>query len=359
MDHDRLASTPARGRDTVVQYLYVHAPDERFTYPTSRSPGGAASVAMRYLECALTQAASLRMREEPVEIVLVTNLLDLRDPATVKPRGVKMLEAMEALGTRIVFADYEHRNHVPVESYPSSRYVLDAITAVIDDETDPDYRFWFTDLDCVWTDPAKMFAAAPEPGTVGCLLVEYPEDWDIEGTTPRRLGEFGRELGDCPVPVPWVGGELLCGTARDMKKLVEDCDALDERVGPRGGEVPAEEHLLSLAGGLGLVSYVDLSEVAARVHTGPRHSAVPHPDPASLGLWHLPAEKGLALRRTATAVLRGRSRALRRDFEDPVRAMRRFNVSGAGLARRVRDDGWLAVHRVRRELAALAPDAAA
>jgi hypothetical protein len=349
MDHDPPA---ASGRDTVVQYLYVHTPEERFSYPTSRSPGGAASVAMRYLECALTQAASLRLRKEPREIVLVTNLRDLKDAAAVKPRGVRMLEAMESMGVRILFAEYEHRNRLPVESYASSRYLLDAINAVVGDDTDPDHRFWFTDLDCVWADPAKVFAMAPEPGSIGCLLMRYPHDWNIEGTTPQRLGEFGRELGHCPVPVPWVGGELLAGTARDLKQLVADCDALDERVGERGAEIPAEEHLLSLAGGLGLVSYVDLSEVAFRVHTGPRHSAVPHPDPASLGLWHLPAEKGLAFRRTASCVLSGRTRRVQRDFEDPVRAMRRFNIAGVGIARRVRDDSWLAVHRLRREFIA-------
>jgi hypothetical protein len=92
--------------------------------------------------------------------------------------------------------------------------------------------------------------------------------------------------------------------------------------------------------------------VAWRIHTGPRHEAPDHHDPASLGLWHLPSEKGLAFRRTASAVLAGRERRLRRDFEDPVRAMKRFNVDGAGLMRRVRDDGWLALHRLRRELAA-------
>jgi hypothetical protein len=364
MDHDRpvnipapnsnLAEPDARGvqqkvTDTIVQYLYVHTPDERFTYPSSRAPGGAASVAVRYLECALSQAASLRLRDEPREIVLVTNLRDLRDAEAVTPRGVRMLEAMEKIGVRIVHADYEHRNRLPVESYASSRYLLDAINAVIDNDTDPDSRYWFTDLDCVWVDPDRVFAAAPKPGSVGCVLMRYPDDWNIEGTTPRRLGEFGTQLGECPVPVPWVGGELIAGTARDLKKLVADCDALDDRVGEREGEIPAEEHLLSLAGGLGMVDFVDMSEVAWRIHTGPRHEAPPHEHPETLGLWHLPSEKGLAFRRTANAVLRGRLERLQRDFEDPVRAMKRFNVAGVGLVRRVRDDGWLAMHRLRRE----------
>lgn len=353
MDYDPPVDNASRSSaDTVVQYLYVHTPEERFTYPTSRSTGGSAGLAMRYLECAITQAASLRMRKDPREIVLVTNLRDLNDSEAVTPRGVRMLKAMEEMGVRIVFAEYEHRNRLPVESYASSRYLLDAINAVIDDSTDPDHRFWFTDLDCVWVNPEKVFAAAPKPGQVGCVYILYPPDWNIEGTTPTRLGEYGRELGDCPVPVPWVGGELLCGTARDLKKMVADCDALDDRIGERGGEIPAEEHLLSLAGGLGIVSFVDRSNIAWRIHTGPRHEAPDHHDPMTLGLWHLPSEKGLAFRRTASAVLAGHERRLRRDFEDPRRAMKRFNVGGAGLVRRFRDDSWLALHRLRRELAA-------
>jgi hypothetical protein len=342
---------PERGRPCVVQYLYVHAPGERFVYPTSRSHGGAANTAMRYLECALVQAASLRLPDDPVDTVLVTNLRDTHDAAAVEPRGVRLIEAMEALGVRMVYADYEHRNRIPVESYASSRYVLDAILAVTSDGVEPDQTFWFTDVDCVWLDPARLFAATPPASSIGCVLIPYPADWEIEGTTPLRLGDFGRELGECPVPVPWVGGELLAGRADDLRGTVAKCDALDDEVGARGAEIPAEEHLLSLAGGLGRVSFVDLSAFVARVHTGPRHEAPPHEDPGSLALWHLPSEKGLGFRRTASELLAGRLDRVRRDLADPARAMKRFNVSGAGLVRRVRDDGWLAAQRLRRVLA--------
>jgi hypothetical protein len=336
-------------RPCVVQYLYVHAPGERFSYPTSRSDGGAAHTAMRYLECALVQAASLRLRDADCELVLVTNLAELGDADAVEQRGVRLLDAMESLGVRIVFADYAHRNVVPVESYASSRYVLDAILAVTDG-SDPGRRYWFTDVDCVWVNPEKVFAATPPRGSIGCVLIPYPPEWDIEGTTPQRLGEFGQQLGDCPVPIPWVGGELLCGTAGDLRGMVAASDALDREVGAEGAEIPAEEHVLSLAGGLGRVSFEDLPDVAARILTGPRHFAPPHPDPGSLGLWHLPNEKGLSLRRAASSVLSGHSRSLSRDLADPHRAMKRFNISGAGLTRRVRDDSWLALRRLRQAL---------
>ena len=334
----------------MVQYLYVHHAGERFIYPSSRSYGGAANTAMRYLECALVQAASLRVREVECDLVLVTNLEDPRDPAAVEPRGVRLLEKMEALGVRLLFAPYGHRSSQPVQMFESSRYVLDAIGAVAA-QSDAARRLWFVDVDCVWPDPERVFAAAPAAGEVGCIHIPYPPDWDINGTTPRRLGEFGRELGECPVPIPWVGGELLCGTATDLAEMASSCEALDEEVSARGAALPAEEQLLSLAGGLGRVHFTDLSAVAWRVWTGPRHGAVVHPNPGELGLWHLPSEKGLGFRRAAGALLSGRTARLRRDLQDPARAMRRFNVAGAGWTRRVRDDSWLAGYRLKRALA--------
>jgi hypothetical protein len=356
-DFEYLLSTKTAagiGTHTVVLYLYVHQPGERFNYPSSRASGSAANTAMRYLECALVQAASLRLRDVECDVALVTNLNDLYDSAAVEPRGVRLIQAMEDLGVRMLYADYEHRNRLPVESYASSRYLLDAIVTAVDGG-EPDHMYWFTDIDCVWVDPRAMFENAPTDDEVGCLIIPYGPDWDIEGTTPRRLGEFGQELGACPTPIPWVGGELISGTAGALRRLVRECDALDDEVGERGAkEIPAEEHLLTLAGGLGRVPFKDLSTLGWRVLTGPRHHAHQHPDPGSLGIWHLPSEKGLGFRRTANALLGGRSLGVMRDFEDTRRAMKRFNVSGAGWQRRLRDDGWLTAHRLRRALAARA-----
>jgi hypothetical protein len=110
--------------------------------------------------------------------------------------------------------------------------------------------------------------------------------------------------------------------------------------------VPTEEQILTLAGATGRVRFRDLSEVARRMPTGPRNRAATVSDPLSLGLWHLPSEKGLSLRRSARELQRGRTASLRRDLSDPARAARRFNVSGTGALRRAQDDGWLATQRM-------------
>ena len=91
----------------------------------------------------------------------------------------------------------------------------------------------------------------------------------------------------------------------------------------------------------------DLSHVARRLSTGPRARAAKPEDPLAIGLWHLPSEKGLSLRRTARQILHGRTRSLRRDLSDPARTARRFNVAGTGPVRRLRDDGWIVAQRVR------------
>ncbi len=212
---------------------------------------------------------------------------------------------------------------------------------------------WLTDLDCVWVDADKVFSAAPAPGEVGCVLIDYPPDWDAVGfgeyaVTRRAIGELAASIGGPPGLPAWVGGELLSGTCGTLRELVAAVEELDVRLAGEQRFLPTEEQILSLSGALGRVRFEDLSAVAQRVATGRRHRAVPVANPLSLGLWHLPAEKGLSLRRAARQIRRGRVGSLRRDLSSPARMARRFNVAGAGLPRRIRDDTWIAVQRIRR-----------
>ncbi|MGA2164723.1 MAG: hypothetical protein ABSH36_09650 [Solirubrobacteraceae bacterium] len=338
------------GRSTplVVQYLYVHGPGEAFDYPSSRSWGGSGRLAARYLECVLVQAASLRLRGVACDLALVTNLTDRRP---LGPHGARLLEEIESMGVEIVFADYLHRPPGEVATFASSRYVFDAIAAA-GGKGPPDRQLCLVDVDCVWLDAPKVFAAIPRSPGIGCIHIPYPPDWELYGFTPRTLGELAGRMGAPGAPVRWVGGELLAGDAGDLRALVSTCEQLEREVVAR--EVAAheeafttEEQLLSLAGALGRAQLHDLSTVAQRIWTGPRHGAPAVSDPASLGLWHLPSEKGLGFRRAARTITAGHGERLAGDLEDPARALKRFNVAGAGWRRRLRDDGWLATQRLR------------
>jgi hypothetical protein len=78
-----------------------------------------------------------------------------------------------------------------------------------------------------------------------------------------------------------------------------------------------------------------------------------------LAMWHLPAEKGLSIRRAARALLHGGSERLRDDLADPARALRRFNVGRARGVHQLRDDWWVARGRLasgRRRHAAVTLD---
>jgi hypothetical protein len=173
------------------------------------------------------------------------------------------------------------------------------------------------------------------------------------GFTPATLRDLATEMGaPADEPMRWVGGELLAGTAADLRALVAACDALEEEIAAHGAAFTTEEQAVTLAGRLGRVELHDLSPVAWRLWTGPRHHAPVPDDPGALGLWHLPAEKGLGFRRTAGELLAGRPGPFARDLRDRERLMRRFNVAGTGLARRVRDDAWIASQRLRDRAAA-------
>jgi len=330
-------------RPMVVQYLYVHSAEEQFNYPSSRSQGGPRQLAARYLECVLVQAASLRLRGVECDLALVTNLTDRR---ALGFRGGRLLSEIEALGVEVLFADYRHRPEVEVAHFAASRYVFDAIT-VVAEQVSEQTPLWLVDVDCVWVDAPKLFAARPPSPAIGCIHIGYPPDWVISGLTPKKVGELAVDLGASHTSLDWVGGELLCGSAADLLALVASCEELERELAVAGRALETEEQLLSLAGALGRVRFEDLSTVAQRVWTGPRHGAPAPRDSAALGLLHLPSEKGLGFRRAARAITSGRGERLARDLEVPERTLKRFNVQGAGWARRLRDDGWLAKQRLQ------------
>lgn len=338
----------------VVQYLYVHGQQEGFYYPTARAEATTAAVASRYLECSLAQAASLSLREVPCELILATNVTDR---AILGSGGSELLERIESLGVKVLATEYRHRPKPGTEIYVSSRYVLDAILSASESQPE-DRRLWLTDLDCVWADPQRVFEAVPPASEVGCIYIDYPPDWDTvgfeaHGRTRRGIGELAREIGGTEEVPPWVGGELLVGTPGTLRKMVEVCEELDRDLAERGRTLPNEEQILSLAGAVGRVGFHDMSSVARRMPTGPRSLAVKIDDPLSIGLWHLPSEKGLSLRRTARQVCKGHAERVRRDLADPKRTARRFNVAGTGPLRRIQDDGWIVTQRVRKTVASV------
>jgi hypothetical protein len=336
----------------IVQYLYVHERGEAFSYPTVRADSSAAGVAVRYLECALTQVASLRLQDVPCDLALATNLKH----GDVGRVGAELMSCIEAFGVEVLPTEYRHRPREGTEAYVSSRFVLDAIVSAAAGQP-ANRQLWMTDLDCVWVEPEMVFASAPPAPEIGCIYIGYEPDWDTvgqgeHGLTRRAIGKMAREIGDSEELPPWVGGELLAGTPAALRELVSACDEFDERLDREGRELPNEEQILSLVGATGRVRFRDLSDVARRMTTGPRNQAATVDDPGSIGLWHLPSEKGLSLRRAAYEVCSGRTARLRRDLTDPDRAARRFNVQGTGLIRRVRDDGWLAKQRIRSAMLA-------
>lgn len=322
----------------VVQYLYVHGHGDSFEYPSSRDRSGSPErLAVRYLECVLVQAASLRLRGVACDLALVTNAAD---PQRLGRVGARLRERIEALGVEIVVAGYEHAPPAASSLFAASRYVLDAIVATAAGQ-DPRRPLWLPDVDCVWIDPRRAFAELPPEGSIGCVEIPYPPNWSL-GPSREQIAGLAQAFGASPGPLPpWVGGEFLAGRAGDLLALVEACEALDRELAAREIQLDTEEQLLSLAWALGRIRLENMPHVVRRIWTGVRHGAPMPEDPAGLAVWHLPSEKGLGFRRTARELARGRGERLRRDLEDPRRAMRRFNVAGAGPARRARDDLWL------------------
>jgi hypothetical protein len=324
----------------VCMYLFLE--EGGATVPPHPSPRTGSVV--RYLECALVQAVSLRLGDADCDLAIVAN-----GPALdISERDARAIWAkLDGLGVRRI----ESAMRVGPGGAAASRFPREAIRALA---AEPVERIiWIPNLDCVWVDPARVLEAAPRTGEVGCLPIVYPPDWSVGGSAAvgRSRAELGRlavSLGATPSreAPPWIGADLLAGEIGTLLALVGSCDELETRLPAEDGPA-GNEQLLTLAGALGKVQLADLSAVAARIQTGARHGSGTPAGVESLGLWHLPAEKGLSLRRAARAIVGGGEEALRADLAEPRRAMERFNLGEPSRAHQLRDDAWVLARRMR------------
>jgi hypothetical protein len=334
-------------RPCVVPYLYVHSADEAFEYPSAHVWRDPKRLAWRYLECVLVQVASLRLRGVDCDIIFVTNV---RKRRALGRRGERLLGYIEQLGVDIRFAEYQRRARADVPQYAASYYVFDAIDALASEHR----TCYLTDVDCVWVDASRVFAAGRAVGRqVGCVQLRYPTDWDVDGYSPAALARLGQRISGAPVDVPcWIGGELLAATGPQLRKVMDAALAVEGEAVAQGSPLKTEEQLLTLTNALGRVSFASMNTVAGRIWTGPSHGAANPERPLELGLWHLPGEKALAFRRAANAILRGREAILDRDLANVGTAASRFNITGVGHGRRVKDVSWIASDRMRASIAA-------
>jgi hypothetical protein len=329
------------GRALVCMYLFLDSSGA--TVPPHPSPRTASP--LRYLECAVVQAASLRLGGADCDLALATNLRP--GPGLGLGRaGRRLWGALEDLGVGYIAAPLRIE---PGAGPAASRLPREALAAAA---PLPDGReVWLPNLDCVWRDPRLALRGAPPAGMLGALVIPYPPDWQVGGepalgASRAALGASAAELGGPGrEPPPWIGADLLAGSAATLRAAFQACDELDRRFAARG-LTATNEQLLTLAAALGRVEVADLSGLARRIQTGARHTAGVPAGAAELAIWHLPAEKGLSLRRAARALARGDRARLAGDLAAPPRAMRRFNVGGARRARQLRDDAWVALGRL-------------
>ena len=271
--------------------------------------------------------------------------------------GRRLIATLRSLEVELVEAAYDHRPPGDEVAYVASRYVFDAILATCGPA--PSARpVWLTDLDCVWVRPSALLDAAPAEPAVGCLFIDYPPDWNTVGSprhgSRRELGELAAANGGPAIAAPpWVGGELLGGSAATLLTLVAQAERADEELASAGIALATEEQLLTLLGAQGRARFEDLSRLGRRIQTGWRHEAEPIADADELAFWHLPAEKGLSLRRSAMELAHGKTERLRVDMSDPERAARRFRVSSPSPPRMLRDGAWIVAQRVRAMIPAL------
>ena len=259
---------PARGEQStegragpplVCMYLFLDAAGA--TLPPHPSPRTASP--LRYLECALVQAASLRLAGASCETVLLTNMRG--GPGR---EGRRMRGALGELGVEVRDIALRIEPGTPVGA---TRLPREAIRAAADG-LDGARELWVPNLDCVWIDPERALRACPRGGRVGALAIPYPPDWAVGG--PAAVGATREDLGRTAAGMgarlesapPWIGADLLAGSARALLGLLAACDELDTELAARGATA-TNEQLLTPVG-----------RARARRCRGPLPPRAAHPD---------------------------------------------------------------------------------
>ncbi len=334
----------------VVQYLYVHEPEEGFYYPTARAASSAAQVAQRYLECALTQVASLASARLDCELVLATNVTDR---SLVGPARRGAARAHRGLGARVV--------HTPVRAPPARGHRdlrLLALRARRDHDRlggsrpgapaladGPRLRLGRPRARCSPRLPPTTRSAASTSTT---RPIGTPSVFDVHGRTRNGIGELAREMGADVQTPPWVGGELLTGTVATLARdLVSDLRAAGRTAGRRRqGAADRGADPLARRGARDDPVRRPLSsreahhdrqaQPGAPRRARRRRSACGTCRPRRGSACAARPGRSCAATRAALRARPGRPRSAR---------ARRFNVADAGPLRRLRDDSWIATQR--------------
>src|SRR5262249_28103331 len=159
-------------------------------------------------ECALVQAASLRLAGAACEVALVTNLDGERG---LSRGGRRLLRALGDLGVRRLPLALRIE---PGTDAGATRMPPEAIRAAAGARAGA-RALWVPNLDTVWADPDRALCSPPPPGAVGCVAIPYPPEWTVGGSeeigaTRAALGARAAALGVARAePPPWIGADLL------------------------------------------------------------------------------------------------------------------------------------------------------
>jgi hypothetical protein len=212
------------------------------------------------------------------------------------------LNQLNKFGVKIKIVDFAH--NPPVEfgnTFRGCFYLFDAISAEEDNVLyiDPDVY-------CIGKIPIEIF----QDLRPGALLMQFPDDKNINGVTPIAARAIHSALGSDRTIVDHkhYGGEAIYIPGGLRRNIIVDIENIWERnvsAALRGEPfLPTEEHVMSLI--FSNYEVINLNLIILRIWTTVKYNRVEGGTLKSAGicLWHLPAEKSYGFQSAYDLILK-------------------------------------------------------
>ena len=247
-----------------------------------------------YFHCIVVAFASLRRWNPNLTLQLTTNL----------PISQHYVDLLNGFRVNIRIIDFSFNPPKQFgDMFRGCFYLFDAIAAEEDDVLyiDPDVY-------CIKQLPKDIFLTQH----IGAICLNFPDNKNINGLTPRKAREIYVEMMSHPVIVNHVhyGGEAIFVPKNLHRKLISEIQQIwKKNIAAAISGKPfftTEEHILSLV--LRNYKVMNLNSVILRIWTTIKYYRVEGGKPNSerLSLWHLPAEKSYGFKTAYDLLLKNK-----------------------------------------------------
>lgn len=314
-----LGSGPEQGAQYVGVLVYCDSPADASSCANVDGTSGSTKFQDVYWRCAITSLVSLRLHDDTVRLLVISNV----DPRQRLVDQIRLGDLMDHYRIEWLDVELTYRRSWATERWGNVLFVFDVLEWAVDN-LDAQDLLVLADADTLWTTSSEEVFSTVSASGLMAYGIDYLPDHVINGLTRRDCAKLAADLGgDVTDATPFYGGELYGFGMPEARLLVDEFRRIwrilvsdEPQVCCR---IVTEEHMFSLLFWmLRMTPYDAANGVVRRIATFLRWRDVRSSD-AFLTVWHLPAEKEYGFRRAwrrVRSAQRGRGVLTASNLED-------------------------------------------